>query len=191
MVGDCDNAPVPTGRVHILNLSYPDTLEEAAGFFRATGHPSCIDELASSDSAPYLGFYTAPANAKSGDVCLFMCAKGARAKAVRILREADRRPAIPRDLLAALDAIEKSVETCGRLGGKVFGKARILGPSVTIPGDERWKSRTYAELGNYESLESPVDVLAAEPLVKVNRFGSITYPKGEGLSWLVAECGLV
>lgn len=197
-------------RAFILNLQFPERLENIKTQFKHTGFVSDADYLFFSGVEEVEGTWTCPRWAKIGDICFFMQTASSKARITKALAqlheehqdvlwkltnseledsEKQRLHKLADTQRPLLSALAGSKYAYDKHGGKVFAWSIVTSEPVVFQKEHGGSSGNTAncKYGKLHILSEPIDV---SDLVKVNRFGSLTEVKGEALDWLIAEIGV-
>ena len=123
--------------------------------------------------------WTVPKWAKKDDVVMFMFAKTAIQKIVRIRAEYSRnKDMYTRDEQQKIEyGINHGLELYKKYGGKIFAIGRVDGEPFYekfIAENQHWKGRIYASILDVFTLEKPIDISEFNSFILVSRQSSIT-----------------
>ena len=164
--------PVPA---YISNISAPKTPDQLFNFMYQRGEYD-VEALFHFESIDW----TAPKWATTGSIVFYMHAAHAYQSLNAVIRQLDddRQKYSQREYDDAMAFIQHGKKLHKQYGGRIFAIARVLG-SPTHYDDEiadphYWRSRVYAQVGNFFILDNPVGIEEFRSFITVARQSSIT-----------------
>ena len=181
----------------VSSLNYPNKADEVEKFLKRVGCSWSGGILMRQVPGDDIGFWTAPKNARVGDICLLMCAKSSIGRKRKVIDEMCHNAGVT-DLSLVYD--DYIIEAIGiddiilkHYAGMVLGWAVVLGPAREL-GDAddgaHWSNRWYAPMGGWTPIEPGVSLLDMEPLIKINRRGGITMISEEAAPVVARLCDI-
>ena len=159
----------------INNVSFPTKIDELEYFVYEHGMFNVEDLLAYEDNC-----WTMPKSSKVGDIVLFFHAKTAISRITALITEVKNLPddtSHNRPLL--LEWLERARMLYKKYGGKIFAIGRVSGAPEYYESenegiDFHWGSHIYADIGEVQALETPIDISEFNSFIMVSRQSAIT-----------------
>ena len=182
--------------MYVLNLTFPKDVSDVMQNL-ALGSASCpIGTLSEMGEGGDIGMWSAPKQARVGDICVIMCAKTARANMRRFVDTMCSR-GHARELRSVMDAaqcdvFEHDAIIIDAYAGMVAGWARLLADAcLDASATGHWENRVYARMGDWHPMEPGTSLLGMEPLITINRFGGITMLSDDAAEVVARMCGIM
>lgn len=165
----------------INNISFPKTIDELEWFIKDHGCFNVEDIL-------YDGIveWTVPKWIQRNDIVFFFHAK----TAIQIIRRLESEIEKNRELYdydMLMNGLKHARKLYDLYGGKIFAVSRVIGaPSYVDDESEivHWKGRIYAEIGDIQILENPIDIGDFSDFIMISRQSAITAVLGENFEEL-------
>lgn len=165
----------------INNISFPKTIDELEWFIKDHGCFNVEDVLYDEITE-----WTVPKWILPNDIVFFFHAK----TAIQIIRKLEielerNRKQYDYDILMA--GLKHARKLYNLYGGKIFAVSRVIGAPFYDKGESElihWRGRIYAEIGDIQILENPVDISAFSDFIMVSRQSAITAVLGENFETL-------
>ncbi|MGN0154914.1 MAG: hypothetical protein ACI4D0_03720 [Lachnospira sp.] len=161
----------------INNISFPKTIEELEYFVKDVGHFNVEDIL----YYPTVE-WTMPKWALTNDIVFFFHAKTA-IQIIRGLESGLKKNREQYDYDVLMEGLSHSRELYHKYGGKIFAVGRVLGRPYYDDGewqeDLHWRGKIYAEIGDIQILQNPVDIKEFSDFIMISRQSAITSVVGD------------
>ena len=165
----------------INNISFPKTIDELEWFIKDHGCFNVEDILYDK-----IIEWTVPKWMLPNDIVLFFHAKSAIQIIRRLEIELEKNKELY-DYDILMDRLKHARKLYDLYGGKIFAVSRVIGAPFYVKEESElvhWKGRIYAEIGDIQILENPVDISAFSDFIMVSRQSAITAVLGENFETL-------
>lgn len=165
----------------INNISFPKTIDELEWFIKDHGCFNVEDVLNDNITE-----WTVPKWILPNDIVFFFHAKTAIQIIRRLKIELEKnRPLYDYDIL--INGLKHARELYDLYGGKIFAVGRVIGAPFYVDDENEivhWRGRIYAEIGDIQILENPIDISAFSNFIMLSRQSAITAVVGENFETL-------
>lgn len=165
----------------INNISFPKTIAELEWFIKEHGcfnvENVLYDEITE---------WTVPKWILPNDIVFFFHAKTAIQIIRRLEIELEKNQELY-DYELLMNGLKRARGLYDLYGGKIFAVSRVIGSPFYIDDESEivhWRGRIYAEIGDIQILENPVDISAFSKFIMVSRQSAITAVLGENFETL-------
>jgi hypothetical protein len=162
----------------INNISFPKTIEELEYFVKEVGYFNVEDILYCQTVE-----WTMPKWAVTNDIVFFFHAKSAIQAITRLESELKKNKEQYDDYDVLMEGLKHSRNLYDQYGGKIFAIGRVLGRPFYDDGEWQkglhWRGKIYAEIGDIQILENPVDIKEFSDFIMISRQSAITSVFGE------------
>lgn len=165
----------------INNISFPKTIDELEWFIKDHGCFNVEDILYDKIIEWTVQKWMLP-----NDIVLFFHAKSAIQIIRRLEIELEKNKELY-DYDILMDRLKHARKLYDLYGGKIFAVSRVIGAPFYVKEESElvhWKGRIYAEIGDIQILENPVDISAFSDFIMVSRQSAITAVLGENFETL-------
>lgn len=166
----------------INNISFPKTVKELEWFIKEHGCFNVEDILYDETIE-----WTVPKWVLPDDIVFFFHAKTA-IQTIRKLESELRKNKELYDYEVLMNGLKHAKKLYNQYGGKIFAIGRVTGAPF-YDGEFRqeelhWKGRIYAEIGEIQVLENPIDINMFSDFIMLSRQSAITAVLGENFDML-------
>lgn len=165
----------------INNISFPKTVDELEWFIKERGCFN-VENILYDDRVEW----TVPRWILPNDIVFYFHAKTAIQTIRRLEIEIEKNQELY-DYDTLMDGLDRARRLYELYGGKIFAVSRVIGAPCHVDDESKivhWKGRIYAEIGDIQILENPIDINDFSDFIMLSRQSAVTTVLGENFERL-------